>query len=66
MEYKYLMYSHLVNVVPYFFYSAYLLSFKKGTPFHKLLGKIFISLIIITAKITLSMPTDVGLQFFNH
>jgi uncharacterized membrane protein len=66
MDYKYLMYAHLVTVVPCFFYGAYLLSVKKGTPFHKLLGKIFISLIIITAKITLSMPTDVGLQFFNH
>ncbi|PQJ82745.1 DUF2306 domain-containing protein [Polaribacter glomeratus] len=66
MDYKYLMYAHLATVVPCFFMGAYLLSVKKGTPFHKLLGKIYMSLMMITAIITLFMPADVGPQFFNH
>ncbi|SDR69296.1 Uncharacterized membrane protein [Polaribacter sp. KT25b] len=66
MEYKYLMYAHLVTVVPCVFIGAYLLSVKKGTPFHKSLGKIYMSLMIITAIITLFMPADVGPQFLNH
>jgi uncharacterized membrane protein len=66
MDYKYLMYAHLITVVPCFFMGAYLLSVKKGTTFHKSLGKIYMSLMMITAIITLFMPADVGPQFFNH
>ncbi|PQB08063.1 hypothetical protein BST83_13595 [Polaribacter filamentus] len=66
MDYKYLMYAHLITVVPCFFMGAYLLSVKKGTRFHKSLGKIYMSLMMITAIITLFMPADVGPQFFNH
>ncbi|MDX6747448.1 DUF2306 domain-containing protein [Polaribacter sp. PL03] len=66
MEYKYLMYAHLITVVPCVFIGAYLLSVKKGTPFHRSLGKIYMLLMMITAIITLFMPAYVGPQFLNH
>ncbi|MCL7764995.1 DUF2306 domain-containing protein [Polaribacter sp. Z014] len=66
MEYKYLMYSHLITVIPCIFMGAYLLALRKGTPFHKLLGKIYMSLMMITAIITLFMPAYVGPQLLNH
>ena len=66
MEYKYLMYAHLITVVPCIFIGAYLLAVKKGTPFHRSLGKIYMSLMVITAIITLFMPAYVGAQFLNH
>lgn len=66
MEYKYLMYSHLLTVVPCIFIGAYLLIVKKGTLYHKLLGKIYMSLMMVTAIITLFMPAYVGSQFLNH
>ena len=60
------MYAHLITVVPCVFIGAYLLSVKKGTPFHKLLGKLYMSLMVITAVITLFMPAYVGPQFLHH
>lgn len=66
MDYKYLMYGHLATVVPCFFIGAYLLSVKKGTDFHKNLGKIYMVLMMVTAIITLFMPAYVGPQFLHH
>ncbi|WP_218598193.1 DUF2306 domain-containing protein [Polaribacter sp. NJDZ03] len=66
MEYKYLMYAHLITVVPCVFIGAYLLAVKKGTPFHRDLGKIYMLLMMITAIITLFMPAYVGPQVLNH
>ncbi|QXP66749.1 DUF2306 domain-containing protein [Polaribacter sp. AHE13PA] len=66
MEYKYLMYAHLITVVPCVFIGAYLLAVKKGTPFHRNLGKTYMLLMMITAVITLFMPAYVGPQFLNH
>ena len=66
MEYKYLMYAHLLTVIPCVLIGGYLLAVKKGTPFHKLLGKLYMSLMVITAVITLFMPAYVGPQFLHH
>lgn len=60
------MYARLVTVVPCVFIGAYLLAVKKGTPFHRLLGKIYMPLMMITAIITLFMPAYVSAQFLNH
>jgi uncharacterized membrane protein len=65
-EYGALMYFHLATVVPCIFLGAYLLMRMKGTPFHRLLGKIYMSLLTITALITLFMPALVGPQFLGH
>ncbi|GMN07700.1 hypothetical protein MTsPCn5_30890 [Croceitalea sp. MTPC5] len=66
MYYDILMFSHLVTVVPCIFLGAYLLLVTKGTPIHRLLGKIYMVLMLITACISLFMPALVGPQFFNH
>lgn len=66
MIYTYLMYAHLITVVPCFFIGAYLLAVKKGTSFHKTIGKVYMILIFATAIITLFMPAHVGPQFLNH
>lgn len=64
--YKLLMYSHLITVIPCVFLGAYLLLVKKGTPIHRLLGRIYMVLMFITACITIFMPAAVGPQLFNH
>ncbi|MFY9241951.1 MAG: hypothetical protein WAO74_02880 [Polaribacter sp.] len=45
---------------------GYLLAVKKGTLFHKSLGKVYTTLMFTTAIITLFMPAFVGPQFLNH
>jgi uncharacterized membrane protein len=60
MQYYYLAYSHLATIVPAFLIGTYLLIRRKGTPNHKLLGKIYMALMLVTATITLFMPAQVG------
>jgi uncharacterized membrane protein len=64
--YNILMYSHLLTVVPCIFLGAYLLIAFKGTARHKLLGKMYMSLMFITALITVFMPAAVGYTLFGH
>ena len=66
MTYTQLAYLHLATVVPAFFIGALQLLRRKGTPSHKLLGKIYMVLMLATALITLAMPAQVGPQFLNH
>ncbi|MFT5072227.1 MAG: putative membrane protein [Chitinophagales bacterium] len=66
MSYEHLMYLHLLTIVPCVFLGAYLLIVQKGTGIHKLLGRIYMILMTITATITLFMPALVGPQFFGH
>ena len=66
MNYNTLMFIHLFTVVPCVFLGAYGLLGKKGTPVHKNLGKIYMTLMLFTAIITLFMPANVGGRFLNH
>jgi len=66
MTYLQLAYAHVATVLPAFFIGTYLLIVTKGTPKHKLLGKIYIVLMLITAFITLFMPAAVGPSLFGH
>lgn len=66
MDYRLLMYFHLATVVPCFFLGTFLLLSRKGTVNHKLLGKIYMLLMLVTALITLFMPAQVGPQFLGH
>ncbi len=66
ISYEALMYFHLATVVPCFFIGAILLWIKKGTNFHKIVGRIYMVLMMVTATVTLFMPAQVGPQFFNH
>jgi uncharacterized membrane protein len=66
MTYTQLAYLHLATVIPAFFIGALQLLRRKGTPTHKLLGKIYMMLMLATGLITLSMPAQVGPQFLHH
>ncbi|MEO9501423.1 DUF2306 domain-containing protein [Nonlabens ulvanivorans] len=65
-SYNLLMYLHLGTVVPCIFLGAYLLFFRKGNSLHKVLGKIYMTLMMITAIASLFSPALVGPQFLNH
>lgn len=66
MTYTQLAYLHLGTVVPAFAIGAFQLLRRKGTPSHKLLGKIYMVLMLATGFITLAMPAQVGPQFLHH
>jgi len=66
MTYTQLAYLHLATVVPAFFLGALQLFRRKGTPGHRLIGKIYMLLMLATGVITLMMPAEVGPRFLNH
>ncbi|MDC2887620.1 DUF2306 domain-containing protein [Psychrosphaera algicola] len=66
MTYIQLAYLHLATVVPAFFLGTYILFIRKGTPKHKMLGKLYVSFMLATAFITLFMPAVVGPTILNH
>jgi uncharacterized membrane protein len=66
MTYMQLTYLHLGSLVPAFVIGSYLLLNRKGTPAHRLLGKIYMGLMLFTAIITLFMEALVGPKFLNH
>ncbi len=66
MTYLQLAYFHLATVFPAFLIGAYLLLSHKGTSQHKLLGKVYMLFMLITALITLFMTAEVGPRFLGH
>ncbi|HEU0296280.1 MAG TPA: DUF2306 domain-containing protein [Anaerolineales bacterium] len=66
MTYTQLVYLHLATVLPAFAIGAFQLLRRKGTPSHKLLGKIYMVLMLATGLITLAMPAEVGPRFLGH
>jgi len=66
MQYQTLMYFHLATVLPCFLIGTYLLLTKKGTKTHKILGRIYMVLMMITAIVTLFMPAHVGPRILGH
>jgi uncharacterized membrane protein len=66
MTYTQLAYLHLATVVPAFAIGAFQLLRRKGTPIHKLLGKIYMLLMLATGFVTLAMPAQVGPRFLGH
>lgn len=66
MTYSELSYIHLATIIPAFFIGTYLLLSRKGTPIHKALGKMYMSLMLVTAVVTLFMPAVVGARLLNH
>lgn len=66
MNYIELMYLHLATVVPAFLIGTILLLIKKGTNLHKIFGRIYMILMMITALITLFMQAEVGPKLLNH
>ncbi|QFU75102.1 DUF2306 domain-containing protein [Halioglobus maricola] len=66
MHYENLMFFHLGTVIPCFFIGAFLLLRPKGGMVHRSLGKIYMSLMMITATTTLFMANKVGPTFLGH
>lgn len=66
MNYLLLTYFHLATVLPAFVLGTYLLLVRKGSPSHKLLGKIYMLLMLATALIALFMPAEIGPTIFGH
>ena len=66
MTYTQLAYLHLATVVPAFAIGVLQLLRRKGTPSHKVLGRIYMVLMLVTAFITLAMPAEVGPRLLNH
>lgn len=64
--YLILMYAHIITVVPCIFIGAYLFLRSKGTAHHKLIGKIYMTLMFTTALLSLFLPAKVGPQFLSH
>lgn len=66
MTYLQLAYLHLATVFPAFLIASYLLLNRKGTPIHRLLGKTYMVLMLVTATFTLFMSAEVGPALLGH
>jgi uncharacterized membrane protein len=66
MTYIEFVYLHLASILPAFMIGTYLLLNKKGTKSHRLLGKIYMLLMLETAIVTLFMSAEVGMRLFDH
>jgi len=66
MNYDLLLYFHLATVLPCFLIGGYLLAVKKGTKVHRYLGRVYMTLMMVTACITLFMPAQVGSRLLDH
>lgn len=66
MSYEFLMFVHLATILPAFLIGTVVLIMKKGTAIHKLLGRVYMILMLFTGVLTLFMPAKVGTQFFGH
>ena len=66
MSYLQLTYAHLATVLAAFVLGTGLLIIRKGTPLHKMLGKIYMVLMLVTAIITSFMSAEVGIRLFDH
>ena len=66
MQYEQLALIHLALLAPAPVLGGYLLLRKKGTPQHRLLGRIYMILMVLSALISLFMPAQVGPQLVWH
>lgn len=61
-----LIYVHLGTIAPAFFLGTYLMAARKGDSRHRLLGKIYMTLMLFTAGVSLFIEASVGPQFGGH
>lgn len=57
---------HLCIILFCVLFGTYLIFAKKGTPFHKTIGKVYMILMGITGILTLFIPAQIGQRIFNH
>ena len=61
-----IVYAHLATVLPAFVIGTYMMVARKGSKNHRLLGKIYMLLMIATAIIALFINAEVGPKFLGH
>jgi len=66
MDYLHIAYLHLATVVPAFAIGTIQFLRVKGNPLHRMLGRIYLVLMIVTATIALFMPARVGPTLLGH
>ncbi|MEP7704503.1 DUF2306 domain-containing protein [Paraglaciecola sp. 25GB23A] len=66
MNYLQLSYLHLITILPAFLLGTYLLMRRKGSPRHKVLGKIYMLLMLFSAVVTLFMSATIGPVILGH
>jgi uncharacterized membrane protein len=66
MSYAVLTSLHLATVIPAFLVGTYILVNQKGTPTHRVLGKLFMILMISTAFVSLFMSAGDGTRVLGH
>ena len=66
MTYHVLAYLHLAAVIPAFAIGCLIFWRQKGTGSHKILGRLYMLLMMITALVFLLMPARVGPAWLNH
>lgn len=66
MTYTQLAYLHLATVVPAFGIGIVQFLRRKGTTAHKVLGRVYLLLMMATGWITLAMPAKIGPRFLDH
>jgi uncharacterized membrane protein len=64
--YDTLSFVHLGTIAPAFLMATFMMVTKKGTEVHKLIGRIYMVLMLFTAMVTLLMSAQVGPRLFNH
>jgi len=64
--YETLSLMHLGTIAPAFLLATFMMVTKKGTEVHKLIGRIYMVLMLFTAMVTLLMSAQVGPRLFNH
>jgi uncharacterized membrane protein len=57
---------HLILILPCIIFGTYLIFAKKGTVFHKQVGKLYMLLMGFTGILTLFIPAQIGYRIFNH
>ena len=66
MTYLQLAFLHLATVLPAFVIGTVMILRRKGTRSHKLWGKVFLLLMLMTASIALFMPATIGPRWLGH
>lgn len=64
--YLQLAYLHLATVLPAFILGTWLMAARKGTPWHRRLGRAYLLLMLVTALVSLGMPARVGPRLIGH
>lgn len=61
-----LLYVHLATIIPAVFLGLAVFVMRKGTQWHRRIGYVYLTCMMITGIVTLFMPAFVGAKLWNH